>query len=134
VNTNRPCTSDVLVRDLADLGIDSYFDAFVCSRDAGFFKPHPASFERSLELLGVDARDTVMVGDWEQADIKGAKALGMQTVWKLNGRYGLDPSPDADYTIHDLGELLGLPMFEGIEHVHAGDSTTPHEDGNADRY
>ena len=134
VNTNRPCTSEMLGRDLGDVGLDGCFDALVCSGDVGFFKPHPAPFERALELLGVDAGHVVMVGDGERADIGGAKALGMRTVWKLNGRYGLDPSPDADATIHDLGELLGLRLFEGIEHVRGGESTMPHEDANEDRY
>ena len=35
----------------------------------------------------------------------GAKALGMATVWKLNGRQKVAPAPEADFMIHDLWEL-----------------------------
>jgi len=54
-------------------------------------------------------------------------------VWKLNGRYGLDAAPEADFSIHDLCELLTLPWFaDGA--VAVAESPTPHEDLNEDRY
>jgi hypothetical protein len=59
----------------------------------------------------------------------------MRTVWKLNGRYDVRPCPDADYAIHDLGELLALPLVQrGVRPVATAESLTPHEDGNAERY
>ena len=134
INTTRPCTSDILRRDLADMGIDRYVDVTVCSGDVGFFKPHPAPFERTLTLLGVRPEEALMVGDSDDADIAGAHALGIPAVWKLNGRYGLPPSTAARHTIHDLGELLALPMFASLEHTHPSESPTPHEDNNEDRY
>ena len=58
----------------------------------------------------------------------------MTTVLKLNGRYDTDPCADADYTIHDLAELLTLPVFGRERHPVAAESPTPHDDANADRY
>ncbi|MEK7693120.1 MAG: HAD family hydrolase, partial [Chloroflexota bacterium] len=100
INTNRPCTAEMHLPGLRDFGIAPYVDAVVCSGDTGYVKPHPSTFELVLDRLGVSADETAMVGDLRDADMRGAKAVGMRTVWKLNGRYDLPPCPEADYAIH----------------------------------
>ena len=134
VNSNRPCTTAMMMRDLADLGLAPYVDAAVSSGETGFQKPHPSTFERLLEDLDVAPGDAVMIGDGCEADVRGAKAMGMRTVLKLNGRYGLTPCADADYEIHDLGELLALPLFGEPRAATVAESLTPHDDANEDRY
>lgn len=134
VNTNRPCTGDMLRPDLESIGIGDYIDVAVCSGDTGYTKPHPSTFNLCLEQLALAPNQTVMVGDLCQNDCTGAKSLGITTVLKLNGRYDAPPCPDADYTIHDLGELLHLPLFDPTHHNDEPESPTPHEDNNADRY
>jgi HAD superfamily hydrolase (TIGR01509 family) len=133
INSNRPCSTAMMMRDLDDMGIAPYVDAGVCSGETGFLKPHPSTFERVMADLGVPPGETVMVGDSVEADLRGARAAGMRTVWKLNGRYGLDAAPEADFSIHDLCELLTLPWFAASA-VAAAESPTPHEDANEDRY
>jgi HAD superfamily hydrolase (TIGR01509 family) len=133
INSNRPCSTSMMMADLADMGIAPYVDAGVCSGETGYLKPHPSTFEHVIADLRVEADEAVMVGDSVEADLRGAKGVGMKTVWKLNGRYGLDPAPEADYAIHDLCELLTLPWFApGV--VTVAESPTPHEDANEDRY
>jgi putative hydrolase of the HAD superfamily len=120
---------------LHDMGIAPYVDAVVCSGDTGYCKPHRSTFELMLAKLNVAPGDAVMVGDTAEGDMAGAKAVGMRTVWKLNGRYDLPACAEADFAIHDLAELLVLPLFG--RHPRAAVSTeslTPHEDGNAGRY
>jgi HAD superfamily hydrolase (TIGR01509 family) len=135
INTNRPCTAATHLPGLRDFGIAPYIDAVVCSGDTGYVKPHPSTFELVLERLGVSAPEAAMVGDTAAADMRGAKAVGMRTVWKLNGRYDLSPCADADYAIHDLAELLTLPLVpRRTRHAVAGESRTPHEDNNENRY
>lgn len=133
INTDRPCTSDMLERDLPYFGLADLVDAVACSGDTGFVKPHPSSFELALGKLGVAPDRCVMVGDSCERDCAGAKALGMTTVLKLNGRYEANACPDADYAIHDLAELLSLPVLGTSRHP-VTQSPTPHEDNNADRY
>lgn len=135
INTNRPCTSDMHEPGLRGMGIAPYVDAVVCSGDTGYLKPHPSTFRLVLEKLAVAPHEAVMVGDLADADIRGAKAAGMRTVWKLNGRYDLPPCPDADYAIHDLAELLTLPLLgRDARPAVPAESPMPHEDDNADRY
>lgn len=135
INTNRPCTGAMHLPRLRDFGIAPYVDAVVCSGDTGFIKPHQSTFELVLERLGVSAHESTMVGDLAIADMRGAKAVGMRTVWKLNGRYDLPPCADADYTIHNLTELLSLPIMPRRANAAApAESLTPHDDDNEDRY
>lgn len=133
VCSNRPCTEDMLRPDLADFGLARYVDAVTCSGDTGYFKPHRAPFERVLASLRVEPGAALMVGDGASSDVLGGKAIGMRTAWKLNGRYGLPATPDADVTIHDLNELLDLPLLGGAGAAHPA-SPTPHEDDNEDRF
>jgi HAD superfamily hydrolase (TIGR01549 family) len=53
-------------------------DAWVSSGSHGKVKPSPLIFGAALELLGVAARDAVMVGDSVEDDVKGAEAAGMR--------------------------------------------------------
>jgi putative hydrolase of the HAD superfamily len=55
-------------------------DGAVGSRDFGRTKPHPDIFRRALELLGVEAVETAMVGDSYEDDVEGARALGMRAI------------------------------------------------------
>jgi HAD superfamily hydrolase (TIGR01509 family) len=105
----------------------------VSSADLMRPKPHPAPFLRALEALAVAPVDAAFVGDSLEADVRGAKALGMTTVWKLNGRHELPPAPEADYTIHDLWELFTLDLLPE-ETSAQPPSPMPHEDSNANRY
>lgn len=65
---------------LIEHGYGRWFDAMVCSFDIGIPKPDPRIFQFTLELLGVQAGEAVMVGDSLEADVKGALAAGMRAV------------------------------------------------------
>lgn len=56
-------------------GLDPYVGAYVLSYEHGIQKPDPRLFAIACDALGVDARDTLMVGDDRRAD-GGAAALG----------------------------------------------------------
>jgi HAD superfamily hydrolase (TIGR01509 family) len=136
VNTNRPCTGAMFMETgAAPLAFAEYIDHAVCSGDTGYYKPHPSTFELILDRLALPPSAVVMVGDSLEADIAPAKAIGMRTVWKLNGRHDVPESPAADFTVHDLNEILALPLLAGrVEAAVPAESAWPHEDGNADRY
>ena len=64
-------------------------------------KPTAAYFESALVELQVPASDAIMVGDDVEADIGGAKAVGMRAVLVRTGKFRpaslkeADPQPDA---------------------------------------
>jgi putative hydrolase of the HAD superfamily len=89
-------------------GIEPYFESVVSYDDTGFKKPNPAPFRRALEKLKVEPGEAIMIGDWAERDMVGAKALGMKTVF---ARYGDDfntKEPGADYEITDIAELVKI--------------------------
>lgn len=69
------------------IGAADDVDEFVLSFEVGAVKPNAAIFQTALDRLGVQAAETLMVGDSEEAD-GGARALGC--------RFALvDPLPTA---------------------------------------
>jgi len=78
---------------LRALGLADSFDAVVFSDEIGrqYRKPHPAPFLRALELLGVEPRDAVHVGDRPGKDVAGPDAVGMRAVRVRTGEYAHVP-------------------------------------------
>lgn len=66
---------------LSHAKLDPYFDVVVSSEDIGRNKPHPSVFKFALEKAGATAEESLMVGDNLEADISGAKKVGMKTLW-----------------------------------------------------
>lgn len=84
--------------------IDGFFDVIVISGAVNKRKPSPEIFESTLKALGVSAAETVFVGDTIDADIEGAKAVGMKAVY-IERRLQREPKFCPDQTIKSLGEL-----------------------------
>jgi putative hydrolase of the HAD superfamily len=69
-------------------------------------KPHPSIFEAALTLAGVEARDSLMVGDSVAHDIDGARRVGMRGVLVHRSD---DPVPSAGVpVIRSMSELPAL--------------------------
>ena len=73
-----------------------YFDYIRTSAACGVRKPHPQIFERAMQHFGLKPAECVMVGDTLNADIKGANALGIYSVW-INRRV-----PKKHQTLKDI--------------------------------
>jgi len=88
-------------------GLDGLFDAVVVSGAVNKRKPSPEIFNSTLNALGVTAAETIVVGDTMDADIEGAKAVGMKAVYvKRREEKQADVLPDG--TIKNLTELTSL--------------------------
>ena len=68
-------------KKLKKSGIYSYFDSVTNSEDAGVKKPHPGIFAHALKMAKANAEQSVMIGDNYEADILGAKAYGLKTIF-----------------------------------------------------
>ncbi|MFN0074755.1 MAG: HAD family hydrolase [Chloroflexota bacterium] len=54
-----------------------YFDVLTFSNEFGYLKPDPRIFKHTLEQLDVSAAEALHVGDIEDADVAGARSVGM---------------------------------------------------------
>lgn len=108
-NTGR--TWGRFLRPLQDeLGIGEHFRVRVFSDEVGTRKPEPGIFRAALEGLGLRPAEVVHVGDDVDADVAGARGVGMRAVW-FNTGFRPDARTDAaDAEIHDHAEI-----FEALE-------------------
>jgi len=91
------------------LGIRDAFGAVVHGGHDAPAKPSPAPFHRALEALGVPPGRAVHVGNSLEADVAGAAAAGVRSVWLRDGSEvgGADAAPD--HVVDSLAELVDRP-------------------------
>ena len=95
---------ECVLRLLEKHGLDMFFDVVVVSGAVNKRKPSSEIFQKALEKLGVDASETVFVGDTVDADIQGAKSVGMKTIY-IERRAQEVEHACPDQTIRSLNEL-----------------------------
>lgn len=66
---------------LINSNIEHFFTHIINSEIAGVKKPNPMIFELALDKAKVKPKNTVMIGDNLEADIIGAKNIGMNTIF-----------------------------------------------------
>ncbi|MBI3300272.1 MAG: HAD-IA family hydrolase [Elusimicrobia bacterium] len=93
---------------IVGLGIHNYFDHVIASEDYGVKKPDQIPFRKALEVLGTKAEETLMVGDWPDRDIVGAKKIGLKTAWAKYGDTFDTKESGADYELGDIIELVDI--------------------------
>ena len=103
---------------LCYLQLQHTFDTVIAYEDTGFKKPHPAPYEKVLSVLKTEPRDTLMVGDWPERDLVGARDVGMRTVFARFGfAFGRKPigAEGADFVVDDIREILSI-----IDYINRG--------------
>lgn len=86
--------------------LPNQFDPFIATYDINAPKPDPAGFLMALEQARVSPEESVYIGDKEENDVLGAKAVGMRTVMVWNESREADLSIP---TIYDLDKIF-LPI------------------------
>lgn len=87
--------------------LDGLITAAISSSEHGYLKPHPSIFQAALQLAGVRAEDSMMVGDSVPHDIEGALRVGMRGVLVHRGEEAADTIPGVP-VIRTLSELPSL--------------------------
>jgi putative hydrolase of the HAD superfamily len=67
-------------------GLDRLVRGWVVSEAVGHKKPEPEIFRAAAEAVGVPLAGAWVIGDSPHADIAGADALGLRSVWVTDGR------------------------------------------------
>jgi putative hydrolase of the HAD superfamily len=91
-------------------GLDQYVADWVISEEAGVSKPDPRIFAIAAERVRLQLRGAWMIGDSPEADIGGAHAAGLRSVWLHRGRRWTEtrfqPTVTADSPISALAAVL----------------------------
>ena len=90
------------------LNLYHFFDAVITFDDSGERKPSAIPFEMALKKLGLKPQSSLMIGDWPERDVVGAKKIGMRTAFAAYGdTFGTKVS-GADWDIKDISELTSI--------------------------
>ncbi|MCE2612949.1 YjjG family noncanonical pyrimidine nucleotidase [Flavobacteriaceae bacterium D16] len=93
---------EVQRKKLENASIAKYFEHVIDSETAGVKKPNPYIFDFSLEQAAVAPEKAIMIGDSLEADVLGARAVGLHT---LHYNAHNDPSHEHGEIIDDLIEI-----------------------------
>ena len=97
---------------ICSVNLHHIFDAIVTFHDTGMHKPSPEPFEKISSLLKIPPENSLMVGDWPERDVIGAKKLGMKTVFAKYGDVFGTKNSGADYDVMDIKEILSIIIKE----------------------
>ena len=96
---------EVQHRKLKNSNLMPFFNEIITSEKVGVKKPNPKIFEYALDITGAVNEESVMIGDNFEADILGAKNMGMQVIFcKFNGE-------SATEEVSSVENLLELKKF-----------------------
>ena len=94
--------------DVNLLGLGHFFNFSISSMDAKSNKPNPTHFEMAKEISGIGFQNTLHVGDHPINDIRGARDLGINTIWFnfKNNPWELDKNPPIEF--NQWSEFINL--------------------------
>jgi len=93
---------------LCYLNLHHMFDVVVTFEDTGERKPNPGPFRKALERLKAKPSETLMVGDWAERDVVGAKQVGMKTIFARYGDTFNTQVSHADYDVDDVSQVAEI--------------------------
>jgi FMN phosphatase YigB (HAD superfamily) len=99
---------------LEEARFDAHLAGIVISEELGFRKPRPEVFAAVAESLELSPGEILHVGDDLAADVAGAAAAGLRTVWLTRrvrdpeGELAAYDGPRPDFALEDL---LDLPVL-----------------------
>jgi len=93
---------------ICSMKLEHIFDTVVTLHDQGVHKPSPEPFKKAIQDLNVKPNQTIMVGDWPERDIIGAKNVGMKTAFAKYGDTFNTKHSGADYVLEDISDLINI--------------------------
>lgn len=90
------------------LNLHHMFDVVLTFDDTGARKPSPVPFKMALKKLSCTAKNTLMVGDWPERDVEGAKQLGMKTIFARYGDTFDTTDSGADWDVDDIYQIVDI--------------------------
>jgi len=97
---------------LYSLSMHHLFDEVVTLEDTGKRKPSSEPFLKISNLLEISPEKILMVGDWPERDVIGAKKLNMKTAFARYGDMFKTIDSGADYDLNDISEIIEIVKKE----------------------
>ncbi|ASJ02101.1 hydrolase [Thermococcus profundus] len=91
-------------RKIDYLGIGKFLDGIIISGETGYSKLTPHNFRLALSKFPDD--EVYVVGDRDDTDMSGAKAIGAVGILVRRGYFKRKGAKRADYVVRDLNEAL----------------------------
>lgn len=88
------------------LNLYHFFDVVITFDDTGERKPSSKPFQMCLDSLYLKPNQTLMVGDWPDRDVVGAKQIGMKTAFARYGDTFGTVHSGADWDLNDIYQLV----------------------------
>ncbi|MGB9659395.1 MAG: HAD family hydrolase [Nitrososphaerales archaeon] len=104
-NNGRKATSIVTKK----FGLNDFFDVIITREDSKELKPDGGSIKKAIEVLGINAKEAIYVGD-SVIDILAAKVAKVISVAVPTGVSNIKNLVEAepDYLIHSLRDIIAL--------------------------
>ena len=99
--------NEVQYKKIKNSGLSSYFQTVITSDDAGTKKPEKAFFDYAFKHTQANPDKTLMIGDNEEVDIKGAKNINVDHVF-VNQDKRIVPGLEPTYEIQQFYELKDI--------------------------
>ena len=90
------------------LNLHHVFDPVLTFDDTGVRKPSPKPFEMALDIIQAKPDEVLMIGDWPERDVVGAKQIGMKTIFARYGDTFGTVDSGADWDVNDIYDLVDI--------------------------
>ena len=90
------------------LNLHHVFDPVLTFDDTGVRKPSPKPFKMALEIMNSTPDEVLMIGDWPERDVVGAKQIGIKTIFARYGDTFGTVDSGADWDVNDIYELVDI--------------------------
>jgi len=98
---------EVQYRKIHSCGFDDCFDTVILSEDAGINKPARGYFDYAFCVAQAEPKNTLMIGDSWESDMRGALAYGLDTIYF--NRFPDYPAPEpVKYEVHRLKDIMEI--------------------------
>ena len=97
------------------LNMHHIFDKVVTFDDTNKRKPSKEPFQKIIDEFNIPANEMIMVGDWPERDVIGAKQVGMKTAFAKYGDTFGTINSGADYDLENISQLYNIVLGENGE-------------------
>jgi len=90
------------------LNLHHVFDIVITFDDTKIHKPSPKPFKMALQQLKVNPDEALMIGDWPERDVVGAKQVGIKSIFARYGDTSDIKNSGADWEVDDIYQVVHI--------------------------